>query len=139
MSAKAASRENAAGILGVVLLVEDDPLIRFDIAEQLRQLGFRVVEARNADEAIDMLMSTARLDLVVTDVRMPGERDGLDVARATRDNRPGLKTVVMSGHLVLTDEHKGLIDAFIPKPAMTHHLIDAILKLMDVKEPRRGP
>ncbi|MDN3722201.1 response regulator [Roseibium salinum] len=104
--------------------------IRFDIAEEFRRLGWRVIEAGNAEQAIDVLRSTARIDLVVTDVRMPGDRSGLDVARAVREERPGVKIVVMSGHLVPMEKHKHLIDLFVPKPTPSDQLAKQIKEFM---------
>jgi len=121
----------------VVLLAEDEPIIRFDIADELRRLGCQVIEASNADEAIDIVKSTARLDLVVTDVRMPGNRDGLDVARAVRQERPGLMTVVMSGHLAPNDEHNHLIDLFLSKPTPSDKLATAIMEMIKASPANR--
>jgi len=122
----------------VVLLAEDEPFIRFDIADELRQLGCQVIEASNADEAIDVVESTARIDLVVTDVRMPGNRDGLDVARAVRQGRPGLKVVVMSGHLAPNDEHNLLIDLFVSKPTPSDQLATAIMEMIEASPANRN-
>jgi two-component system, response regulator PdtaR len=138
MAAKSIPQHEAHADTRVVLLAEDEPLIRFDIAEELRQLGFQVIEAGNADEAIDVLKSTARIDLVVTDVRMPGDRNGLDVARAVREKRPGAKVIVMSGHLVPMEKHEHLIDLFVSKPAPGDQLVKAIVELMNVNAAKRG-
>ncbi|WEX11540.1 response regulator [Chelativorans sp. AA-79] len=121
----------------VVLLAEDEPIIRFDIADELRRLGCQVIEASNADEAIDVVKSTARLDLVVTDVRMPGNRDGLDVARAVRQERPGLRTVIMSGHLAPNEEHGHLIDLFVSKPTQSDQLATAIMAMIEASPAKR--
>jgi two-component system, response regulator PdtaR len=101
------------------------------IAEELRQLGCQVIEAGNADEAIDALRSTACIDLVATDVRMPGDRNGLDVARAARQERPGVRIVVMLGHLLPIEEHRHLIDLFVSKPTLSDQLAKAILELIN--------
>jgi len=115
----------------VVLLAEDEPLIRFDFAEEIRRLGFQVIEAGNADEAIDVVGSTARLDLVITDVRMPGKRSGMDVARAVRQERPGVLIVVMSGHLVQNSQNEHLIDLFVSKPTPSDELAGAIAEMIN--------
>ena len=138
MAAKIIPQRGVRADTRVVLLAEDEPLIRFDIADELRHLGFQVIEARNADEAIDVLKSTARIDLVVTDVRMPGYHDGLDVARAVREKRPGVKVIVMSGHLVLKEKHEDFIDLFVSKPTPVDQLAKAIMDLMNVDAAKWG-
>ncbi|MCV0393896.1 MAG: response regulator [Rhizobiaceae bacterium] len=138
MAAEFVPQHEAGTDTRVVLLADDEPLICFDIAEELRRLGYHVLEAANADEAIEVLQSTARIDLVVTDVRMPGIRDGLDVARAVREKRPGVRTIVMSGHLVPLEEHKRLIDAFFSKPVIADQLAHEIANLINTDATERG-
>src|SRR5258708_20706549 len=79
-----------------ILLVEDDILERLTTAEELRGAGFAVVEAVNADEALKILQTSAQIDLVITDVRMPGSVDGVGLAVAMRSNWPRFKVMVMS-------------------------------------------
>lgn len=115
----------------VVLLVEDEFLIRCDLADELRLLGCQVIEAGNADEAIEVLRSTARIEVVVTDVRMPGMRDGVEVARVVRDERPGTRVIVTSGHFVPTDEHSNLIDLIVAKPVPSDLFAKQIVLFMN--------
>lgn len=115
----------------VVLVVEDEPIIRLDIAEELRRLGHQVIETVNADEAMTVLRSTARIDVVVTDVRMPGKLDGLDLARTVRQERPGVLIVVMSGHLTALAEHKQIMDLLVSKPTPSDQLARTITRLFD--------
>lgn len=88
-----------------VLVVEDEPLVRMDISDQLQDLGFKVLEASNADEAIEMLVANADIQVMFTDVDMPGGMDGLRLAAAVRDRWPPIKIIVTSGHrkVVLAD------------------------------------
>src|SRR5690348_4307051 len=76
-----------------VLLAEDEVLIRLDVAEELRRAGWKVIEVASADDAIDILNSPVIVDLVVTDVNMPGEANGLDLARLVRRERRNVKVV----------------------------------------------
>lgn len=138
MAAKITPQHEARANPRVVLLAEDEPLIRFDIADELRRLGYQVIEAGNADEAIEVLQSTARLDLVLTDVRMPGSRDGLDVARAVREKRPGVGIIVMSGHLVPKEKHEDIMDLFVSKPVPGDQLAKAIVEFMNSDAAKRG-
>jgi CheY-like chemotaxis protein len=64
-----------------VLLVEDEPLVRMLLAEELREAGLSVVEAGDAGEALSFLSATDQIDIVVTDIQMPGDMDGRELAR----------------------------------------------------------
>jgi CheY-like chemotaxis protein len=81
-----------------VLLVEDEPTIRQMAAEALRDEGFDVVEAANGDEAAGKLVYPDAIDVVFTDVRMPGTMDGIDVALRARKLHPGIAVIVVSGY-----------------------------------------
>jgi CheY-like chemotaxis protein len=80
-----------------VLLVEDDPLIRFAMAEALRDLGVTVIEASTADEAWEYLKTETTVDLVFTDHRMPGSMSGAELARRIRKAHPAMMVIVTSG------------------------------------------
>jgi|HubBroStandDraft_6_1064221.scaffolds.fasta_scaffold812881_2 CheY-like chemotaxis protein len=97
-----------------VLVVEDEVLIRLLLAEALRDAGCRVVEAACAAEALSVLDASA-LDILITDVKMPGEVDGLELAARVRQARPGLKVIVTSGHAG-PNPAQAVADAFLPKP-----------------------
>ncbi len=97
-----------------VLVVEDEVLIRLMIADTLRANGLNVVEASNCDEAVAVLRSSVPLDIVLTDMRMPHESDGLVLARLVRETRPELKLIIAASHA--TEEHLALADAFFCKP-----------------------
>src|SRR5579863_9901913 len=77
----------------VVLIVEDEFLIRKDAADMVRDAGFDVVEAENADEAILILESRLDITVVFTDIQMPGSMDGLKLAAAIRGRWPPIKIV----------------------------------------------
>jgi CheY-like chemotaxis protein len=81
----------------VVLVVEDDVLIRTVVAAYLRECGFDVVEAGSADEAIRVLQADIEVDIVFSDVNMPGSLDGFGLAQWLRRERPGLKIILTSG------------------------------------------
>jgi CheY-like chemotaxis protein len=82
-----------------VLLVEDDALVRAALAATLRDLAYRIVEAADADAALAILDAGAAVDVVVTDLTMPGSMDGLGFAGVARAWRPGLPVVLITGHL----------------------------------------
>jgi CheY-like chemotaxis protein len=80
-----------------VLIVEDEPLVRFCAVQTVEEAGFEVVEATNADEAIAILESRRDIRVVFTDVHMPGSMDGLKLAHAVRHRWPPIKIIVTSG------------------------------------------
>ena len=80
-----------------VLVVEDEVLVRTSVAEYLRACGYRVLEANDADEAILILRSDGRIDIVFTDVQMPGSLDGFGLAQWVRRERPEIRIIITSG------------------------------------------
>jgi CheY-like chemotaxis protein len=81
----------------VALVVEDEVLIRMFAAHDLRSAGLAVVEAANADEALELLDAGIRVDLLLTDVHMRGRMNGLELAKHVRMFFPDIKIVVASG------------------------------------------
>ncbi len=81
-----------------VLIVEDEVLVRMVIADYLRECGYRVIEAGSAAEAITVLTSPEPVDVVFSDIQMPGTMDGFGLATWVRQNRPGLKVLLTSGN-----------------------------------------
>ena len=81
----------------VILVVEDDVLVRSMAAAFLRECGFDVIEANGADEAIRVLQAEIRVDIVFSDIQMPGSMDGFGLARWMRRERPWLKVILTSG------------------------------------------
>ncbi|MCW5732386.1 MAG: response regulator, partial [Alphaproteobacteria bacterium] len=81
-----------------ILVVEDDELVRNYVCTQLSSLGYRVIEARNAAEALEIVESPTHIDLVFTDVVMPEGMSGPDLAECARARRPTLKILFTTGH-----------------------------------------
>jgi len=80
-----------------VLVVEDEPITRMDVVEQLEEGGFEVFEAPDADKAIKILETNSAIRVLFTDIDMPGSMDGLKLAAAVRDRWPPIRIVVASG------------------------------------------
>jgi CheY-like chemotaxis protein len=80
-----------------VLVVEDEPLVRLSTAEVLRDCGFQVFEAKNADDAIAIFKAGHQIHLLFTDIALPGPQDGLLLADWVGRQFPGAKIVVTSG------------------------------------------
>lgn len=81
-----------------VLVVEDDPLVRLDIALAMSDAGFAVIEVPNADEALEILETRATVGVVFTDIEMPGTLDGLKLAEIIASRWPYIPVLVTSGH-----------------------------------------
>jgi CheY-like chemotaxis protein len=99
-----------------VIVVEDETLVRLDIVMSLENEGFIVLEASNADEAIDLLDTHPEIRLMFTDIDMPGSMDGLKLAQAVRNRWPPVKIIVASGHRQLSDELLPVEGRFFSKP-----------------------
>jgi CheY-like chemotaxis protein len=91
------SPSNAATSSQTILVVDDEVLIRLELADYLRACGYRVLEASSAEEAMAVMQTEHRVDLVFSDVQMPGPTDGFGLARWIRANRPGVKVILTSG------------------------------------------
>ena len=100
----------------VILLIEDDSLIRMTTAEYLRSVGYTVIEAATADEGARVLASGARVHLVFSDVSLPGDMGGFSLAIWVRRNFPFIPVVLMSG-----------VDSAV-RPLDRQHLIPFIAK-----------
>lgn len=108
-----------------VLVVEDEALIRWDIADYLRDAGLTVLEAVDADEAIRIL-ETSKVQVVFTDISMPGTMDGLRLALYIRDRWPPIKLIVASGHATLSDDDLPANSRFFRKPYRGAQVTQAI-------------
>lgn len=111
-----------------ILVVEDEILIRFILADSLRDLGFQVLEAGDGDEGLQILNSGQVIDLIVTDVRMPGEVEGIELARRSKSLAPGRPVIVCSAHLYKSEAFPA--DEFLAKPYSIAVLAEAIARLI---------
>ncbi|KIR18259.1 Blue-light-activated protein [Pseudomonas fluorescens] len=92
-----------------VLLVEDEPAVRMLVLDLLQALGYTALEARDAVTALPVLESDQRIDLLVTDVGLPG-MNGRQLAEIARQHRPGLKVLFMTGYAQKAAERQGFLD-----------------------------
>jgi len=100
----------------VVLIVEDEFLIRMAAAEAIAAAGFEVIEAANADEAIKILEARQDIRVVFTDIKMPGSMDGMRLAHAVRHRWPPIRIIATSGHYDIEEERLPLGSIFFRKP-----------------------
>jgi CheY-like chemotaxis protein len=112
-----------------VLVVEDEVMVRLLVAEELREAGYVVIEAASADEALTVLHSSTGIDLLLTDIRMPGSRDGLALAEEARAALPELKIIVASAFFPRRPPPE-IVDAVFTKPYDTLRLIRRINELL---------
>lgn len=112
----------------LVLLVDDDPDVRQVIRNQLLDLGHPVLEADNAAHALELVRNIQDIAIVVTDVIMPGSRNGRDMARDVKSLRPQLHIIIMSGFEDLLKDKSGYEGEFISlnKPFSKHELAIAL-------------
>jgi DNA-binding NtrC family response regulator len=109
-----------------VLVVDDEPLVRMSLADALREAGFTIIEASNADEALGHLAFRPCIDLVITDVFMPGSMDGLQLVNEIRERGESMAIIVMSGYASSADLQGDVY--FMPKPFLTSDMIAMVGK-----------
>jgi DNA-binding response OmpR family regulator len=114
------------------MVVEDEVLVRMALADYLRDCGYRVIEAGNADDAIKVLTAGERVEAVCTDVQMPGQLDGFDLAQWIRRERPGVKVILVSGIRRAAEIAQGLCDGgpLMMKPYSHEELERRIRRLL---------
>src|ERR1700687_4341069 len=113
----------------VVLIVENEFLLRMDAADMIAGAGFEVVEAGNADQAIEILESRRDITVVFTDIQMPGSMDGLKLARAIRGRWPPIKIVATSGRTNVREPDLPEGGRFLRKPYSPHQVAGVLREL----------
>lgn len=111
-------------------MVEDEALILLATAEDLREAGFTVFEATNADDAIALLEAHPEIRILFTDVDMPGSMDGLKLSAAVRDRWPPTLILVTSGKALVGRSELPAGGRFLPKPYSTTRVVSAIHELL---------
>lgn len=113
----------------IVLVVEDEPILRMLAVDIVEDAGFEAIEAADANEAVAILEARQDIRLVFTDVDMPGGIDGLKLAAKIRDRWPPIEVIVTSGKPMPLDVTLPARAIFIPKPFDMHKLTGALQKL----------
>ena len=114
----------------VVLVVEDEFLLRMDAVDVITAAGFEVLEAANADQAIEILESRFDITVVFTDIQMPGSMDGLRLAAAIRGRWPPIKIVATSGHVNVMHSDLPEGGRFLPKPYSPRQITGVLRELI---------
>lgn len=100
----------------MMLVIDDEPLVRMDLVDMARDAGFETLEAGNASEALTILESRDDIRVVFTDIRMPGAMDGLALAHLVRDRWPPTVIVICSGNSQPSQEELPSNVVFMSKP-----------------------
>jgi CheY-like chemotaxis protein len=103
-------------IVPVILVVEDEALVRLAAVGMFEDAGFRMIEAVNSDQALELLAADSDVQLLFTDVNMPGTIDGLALARQVHDRWPHIGVMVASAKQVLQPEELPAGSRFDQKP-----------------------
>ena len=114
----------------VILVVEDEAIIRMGTVQMLTGAGFAVLEAFNADVALEILESRTDIAAVFTDIKMPGSLCGLRLVHAIRDRWPPIHLIVASGLKAPAEDEFPKMGRFIPKPYAPKHVLKALYELL---------
>lgn len=122
----------------VVLVVEDEPLIRLNIVAEPEDRGLQVLEASNALEAISILGEEPLVNVLFTDVGMPGGLDGLELARIVERRYPVIQVIVTSGHRQVVAAALPATGTFLPKPYVSETVVQIIVDIPTPRPPDGG-
>ena len=110
----------------VVLLVEDEPLVRLVAADLLHEAGFRVIEAAHAAEAMAVLEAGVAVDVLLADVDMPPGMDGYALANLVHRRWPAIEILITSGRQWPSEGDLPLGSTFLPKPCPSEAMLSHV-------------
>ena len=116
---------------GIVLVVEDESLVRLNAADLIRDLGFEVMEAMDADHAVALLECTPGITVVFTDIQMPGSMDGLRLAAVVRNRWPPVALLITSGQVRPPSADMPTGSHFIAKPYLPIEVDEKLRALVE--------
>jgi two-component sensor histidine kinase/DNA-binding response OmpR family regulator len=122
-----------------ILVVEDEMLLRMRAVDMVEDAGFTAIEAVNADEALAIIESRSDVDLLFTDIQMPGSMDGLKLAHAVHERWPSIKIILVSGKLNPTDGERPTDSRFFGKPLEVKQMIAEIQEMIGQGALKLGP
>lgn len=132
--------QSASPTVDTVLVVEDEVLIRMVISEYLRDCGYRVIEAASADEALLVLQQTdLKVDVVLSDVEMPGSMDGFGLAQWVRQHRKDLDIILVGNAARAADAAADLCESAptLGKPYEPQAVVGRIRRLLADRASRK--
>ncbi len=116
--------------ISTVLIVEDEALVRMHGADILEEAGFEVLEAGDADEALAILDQRTRVHLLFSDIDMPGQMDGLGLARVVRERWPHIRLLLTLGQHRFDADQLPVSGDFVRKPWAQEALVARIRSLL---------
>lgn len=114
----------------LVLVVEDDALLKMAAADLVTEAGYVALQASNADEALAILYARADIDLVFTDVEMPGTMNGLKLCQFIRERWPPVKLILVSGAAILAEHDLPEGSRFFGKPYHDHAIVKEMARML---------
>ena len=114
-----------------IMIVEDELLLRLDLANQLHSAGFEIIEAQSGDEAVKILATNIEVDLILTDIRMPGQVDGLGLVSFVKRQERRIKVILLSAYVEADSDSPA--DASFAKPVRIEALLAKIRQLLTRK------
>jgi CheY-like chemotaxis protein len=114
----------------VVLVVEDEMLLRMCAVDMVEDAGYIPVEAADADQAVAILESRSDIALMFTDIQMPGSMDGLGLAHSVHERWPPIKIIMVSGKLKLANTDIPTDSRFFEKPFEAGEMIAEMQNLI---------
>ena len=114
----------------VILVVEDEELVRIDSCDRLEQAGMVALEAANAEEALALLEAHSEIRVLVTDVKMPGWMSGIDLARQVEKRWPEISIVLTSAFYTADEAELPENMTLFPKPFSPERLVDQVRLLL---------
>jgi CheY-like chemotaxis protein len=118
-----------------VLVIDDEPTVRMLIVEVLQEAGYTAIEAEDGPSGLKILQTDARIDLLITDVGLPGGMNGRQVADAARELRPDLKVLFVTGFAENAAVGNGHLESgmeVITKPFMMADLANKIIDMLEI-------
>jgi CheY-like chemotaxis protein len=126
-----AEGEPAATNSSRVLIVEDEFLIRLTLAEVLSDEGYTVIEAETADEAVKLLQAGPPIDVLLTDIQLPGQLDGKALVRHVRETQPDLPVIFMTGRPDTMDGRSpDAKEIYVAKPYLPSEICTAVRRML---------
>ncbi len=123
-----------------VLIVEDEAMIRMVAADALADCGIVAWEAGDADEALNALNEHPSISLLFTDVNMPGDMKGIDLARRVHEVRPDVELIITSGATIIANDELPDHGTFLGKPYPVDRLVHIVAtKLARLRVADHGP
>ncbi len=109
-----------------ILVVEDEPVLRFLLVEELEGAGYEVFEAEDASKAIEIIEANPDIRVMITDIDLFAAAEGLELAKLVRDRWPPIRIILTSGNWSFTENELSFAERFIPKPHTPGVLVESV-------------